>query len=97
MQYQVFKVNRLRKVFRKLPTRLLEILDVEIEKIANNPLIGESKHGDLAGIRVHKFNYHGLQYLIAYLIDNIERAVTVIAFGPHENFYRDLKRYLRRR
>lgn len=96
MPYQVFKVNRLRKVLRKLPTRLLETLDSEVEKIANNPLIGESKHGDLAGIRVHKFNYHGLQYLIAYLIDDVERAITVVAFGPHENFYRDLKRYLRR-
>ncbi len=94
MAYQVFKVNRLKKVLRKLPRWLQAELDAEIERISNDPLIGELKHGDLAGVRVHKFNYQGTQYLIAYLTDEKEETVTIVAIGPHENFYRDLKRYL---
>jgi hypothetical protein len=33
-------------------------------------------------------------YLIAYLLDEASETVTLLALGGHENFYRDLKRYL---
>ena len=65
-------------------------LDAEIRKINDNPSIGSEKKGDLRGVFVHKFKLQKNQYLLAYrfLGENLE----LIMIGPHENYYRDLKR-----
>ncbi|MFW6115300.1 MAG: type II toxin-antitoxin system RelE/ParE family toxin [Thermodesulfobacteriota bacterium] len=70
-------------------------LDEEIRKILNNPSIGSEKKSDLRGIFVHKFKIQTNQYLLAYRFfgENLE----LIMIGPHENYYRDLNRYLRTR
>ena len=68
-------------------------LDDQIRIIINDPKIGEEKKGDLRGIFVHKFKIGDLQYLLAYRlkIDQLQ----LIMIGPHENYYRDLKNYLK--
>jgi mRNA-degrading endonuclease RelE of RelBE toxin-antitoxin system len=76
-----------------------EILD-QIEYICSNPKSGETKDGDLSGIRIHKFKFKKQQYLIAYYFeDNNETTeflmIDFYQIGSHENFYRDLKSYLR--
>jgi len=70
-------------------------LDEEIHKIIDNPSVGSEKKGDLRGVFVHKFKIHTLQYLLAYRFagENLE----LIMIGPHENYYRDLKSYLKNR
>ena len=70
-------------------------LDGEIRKIVDNPSIGSEKKGDLRGVFVHKFKLHTFQYLLAYRFtrENLE----LIMIGPHENYYRDLKSYLKNR
>ncbi|MDO9528755.1 MAG: type II toxin-antitoxin system RelE/ParE family toxin [Syntrophales bacterium] len=65
----------------------------EVEKIAINPDIGKSKKGDLVDFRVHKFSYGKQKFLIAYRFQEDEIVFFII--GPHENFYRELKKYLR--
>ena len=69
-----------------------ELLDKEIKNIVDNPAIGEEKRGDLKGIFVHKFKIKTTDYLLAYqiAIEDLE----LIIIGPHENYYRDLKKYL---
>jgi mRNA interferase RelE/StbE len=69
------------------------VLDLEIRKIAGNPQIGEEKKGDLRGVFVHKFKFKTTQYLLAYrkIADDLE----LVMIGPHENYYRDLKQYLK--
>jgi len=57
--------------------------------------IGTHKAGDLRRVWVHKFNLLGRRYLLAYSIDEQEMTVTFLAIGGHENFYRDLKKYLK--
>jgi hypothetical protein len=80
--------------FVKKQTRPLQLAaEDEVERIAEDPAIGESKLGDLRGIQVHKFKFQRQSFLIAY-----RAAVPEIIFysmGTHENFYRDLKRYLK--
>jgi len=61
-----------------------------INEIIINPEIGEKKQGDLSWLRVHKYKMLGQLTLIGYTIES--DALTFIAIGPHENFYRDLKR-----
>ncbi len=94
MSYKVLALPKVNRVKKKLHPALQKAINVEVEKIAADPLMGSPKRGDLAGVYVHKFKHHTLQYLIGYLIDHDRREITLLAIGPHENFYRDLKRYL---
>jgi mRNA interferase RelE/StbE len=68
-------------------------LDQQVRGIAENPSIGTEKKGDLRGVFVHKFKIKTIQYLLAYRFvgDDLE----LIMIGPHENYYRDLKSYLK--
>jgi len=68
-------------------------LDQEINKIVKNPCIGEEKKGDLRGVFVHKFKLKTTQYLLAYR--KIGEDLELAMIGPHENYYRDLKQYLK--
>ena len=70
-------------------------LDHEIKQIIQNPSIGSEKKGDLRGIFVHKFNLQNQLYLLAYRFVN-EESLELIMIGPHENYYRDLKTYLKK-
>lgn len=78
---------------KKLSKQEKEIIDDEIKKIAGNPLIGEEKKGDLRGVHVYKFRIKTLQYLLSYRM--IKADLELIMIGPHENYYRDLKTYLK--
>ncbi|MCK4296633.1 MAG: type II toxin-antitoxin system RelE/ParE family toxin [Candidatus Marinimicrobia bacterium] len=82
------KVKRFKKQEKK-------ILDKEVRKIFNNPTIRQEKKGELRGVFVHKFKIHTLQYLLSYRLigDDLE----LIMIGPHENYYRDLKTYMKGR
>ena len=68
-------------------------LDGHIRKIVDDPSIGSEKKGDLRGVYVHKFKIQTLQYLLAYRF--VGEDLELIMIGPHENYYRDLKSYLK--
>ena len=80
---------------KKLSKQEKEVLDEEIRKIAENPLIGEEKKGDLRGVHVYKFKIKSIQYLLSYRM--MKADLELIVIGPHENYYRDLKTYLKRK
>ena len=66
-------------------------LDAALKTVSSDPMIGEAKIGDLLGVRVFKFKLSQQLCLLAYRILDEER-IKLLTFGPHENFYRDLKR-----
>ena len=68
-------------------------LDVQIRKIIQNPSMGDEKKGDLKGVFVYKFKLGSTQYLMAYRFT--ENMLELIMLGPHENYYRNLKSYLK--
>ncbi len=72
-----------------------DTLDREVKKIAENPGIGEEKKGDLKGVFVHKFKVKTTQYLLAYR--RVGSNLELVMIGRHENYYRDLKQYLKSR
>jgi hypothetical protein len=81
--------------FVKKQTRPLQLsIEDEIEKILENPSIGESKKGDLLGFRVHKFSFKNQSLLIVYKVSPNEMLFYMV--GSHENFYRKLKKYLKK-
>jgi mRNA interferase RelE/StbE len=80
---------------KKFSKQEKDIVDHEIKKIAEDPLIGKEKKGDLRGVYVYKFKVKSLQYLLSYRM--IRSDLELIMIGPHENYYRELKGYLKRR
>ena len=80
-----------RKV-KKFSKRQKLQLDEQVKLIAEDPTIGSEKKGDLRGIYVHKFKIKTIQYLLVYRF--VKEDLELIMIGPHENYYRDLKKYL---
>ncbi len=80
---------------KKLKKKQKEDLDHAIREIMASPQIGTEKRGDLRGIFVHKFKIQGELYLLSYRFINDD--LELIMLGPHENYYRDLKSYLKKR
>jgi mRNA-degrading endonuclease RelE of RelBE toxin-antitoxin system len=80
------------KQLKKLHKNQKKELDKAVMIIAKNPGIGEMKKGDLSGIQVYKFNMIHQLTLLAYMFHEDELQLILLAFGSHENFYRDLKK-----
>ena len=72
-----------------------DALDREVRNIAENPNIGEEKKGDLKSVFVHKFKLKTNLYLLAYRKTGTDLELVMI--GSHENYYRDIKSYLKSR
>ena len=83
-----------RKV-KKLTKREKNTLNEQIRRIMDNPFIGSEKKGDLRGVYVHKFKLQTVQYLMAYRF--VGGDLELVMIGPHENYYRELKSYLKTR
>ena len=92
---KIFQSRSFEKTVKKLLPVEKNTLDQEIRIIAENPSVGEEKKGDLKGVFVHKFKLKTAQYLLAYRKSGGD--LELIMIGPHENYYRDLKQYLKTR
>lgn len=79
-----------KRAYKKLHPNQRDAVHEAMRAVILNPQLGEEKKGDLAGVRVYQFDCMKQLYLLAYLYDETSR--TFLAIGPHENFYRNLKR-----
>lgn len=69
-----------------------------VEFVCANPDIGEAKVQDLQGVLVYKWRFNRQEYLMAYKLTASGVDLLLIDFyqvGTHENFYDDLKKYLK--
>ena len=92
---KILQSRSFEKKTKRLTKKQRNILDKQIRKILDNPIIGQEKKGDLRGIYVHKFKIETTQYLLSYRF--VGDALELIMIGPHENYYRNLKIYLKSR
>jgi mRNA-degrading endonuclease RelE of RelBE toxin-antitoxin system len=92
---KIYQSRSFEKKIKKMSKTEKDSLDQEIRKIAETPNIGEEKKGDLREIFVHKFKIKTAQYLLAYRKIGIDLELVMV--GQHENYYRDLKQYLKKR
>jgi hypothetical protein len=69
-------------------------VDEAVRNIMADPLSGEAKQGALRGVRVVKFRVGPQQLLLAYQFNARANVIEVLDVGPHENFYRELQKYL---
>ena len=92
---KVLQSRSFEKKTKRFTKKQKNILDKQIQKILGNPTIRQEKKGDLRGIHVHKFKIEATQHLLSYRF--VEEALELIMIGHHENYYRDLKIYLKSR
>ena len=92
MSHAVVQTRRFDRQYKKLHDNIAADVDEAVSVVAYNPNVGERKKGDLAALRVFKFRSLGQLYLLGYTVDEAVCLVYLEAVGPHENFYRDLKR-----
>jgi len=97
LPYQQLAYSKYNRIKKKFPDPLRLELNRQEDIIAEDPFRGEPKKGDLKGVWVHKFRFLQEEYLLAYEIDKKKKAVIFLAVGGHENFYRELERYLKNR
>lgn len=93
------------KFVKKAHKPLQLAIEDATEDICANPCIGEAKLGDLNGISVYKFSFNRQEYLVAYrppLQEAQDKGfdleflfIDFYQVGSHENFYDELKRYLK--
>ena len=84
---------RFKKHVEKLPRHLQQVILDAVEDVSADVEAGEVKKGDLGEFRVYKFTMARQLILMAYKIEN--DSVVLYQAGPHENFYKDLKKYLK--
>ncbi len=92
MAYAVIQMRRFARQYKKLNDKTAKDVDEAVVKISERPLIGERKKGDLSKLWVFKFKSNNQLYLLGYSIDDGLRLIYLDSIGPHENFYRDIKR-----
>ncbi|NTW56380.1 MAG: type II toxin-antitoxin system RelE/ParE family toxin [Chlorobiaceae bacterium] len=92
MTWSVMQTRRFARQYKKLYDNTALDVDAAVEKVCQNPEIGERKKGDLAALHVFKFHSNNQLYLLGYTVEERVRLIYLEAVGPHENFYRDLKR-----
>ncbi len=92
MTFSALQTRRFARQYKKLNDNVAADVDAAVVTVCHAPREGERKKGDLSDLWVHKFKSQGQLYLLGYTLDESVRLVYLEAIGPHENFYRDLKR-----
>ena len=75
---------------KRLHTNQKKSLDKAIRAITDDLAIGDEKVGDLSGVYIYKFAQGNEKCLLTYRVIS-KKEIKLLIFGPHENFYRDLK------
>lgn len=77
--------------------RLKRLFQEAIDKIRVDYTIGEAKTGDLSGVFGYDIYYNKTNYELAYMVEYLEDEIIVIIMaGTRENFYDQLKLYMRK-
>ncbi len=87
------------KFIKKLKDEKLKILyQKAVDKIREDHTVGEAKTGDLTGVYGYDIYYNKTNYELAYTVEYLEdKVIVVIMAGTRENFYDQLKQYMRKR
>ena len=91
-EIDVYESNRFGKAMDKLSEESRKVVEDEIDRIIEDPRLGEQKKGDLAHLRVHKFSLSNQQCLLGYSWVESKLELYLLSIGAHENFYDDMKR-----
>ncbi len=88
---QILVTPSFERALKKLHPNQKKALDKAVTVISADPELGDGKLGDLDGIYVYKFKLIDKQWLLAYRLISSKK-MKLLLLGPHENFYRELKK-----
>ena len=85
------------KFIKKIKDKKLKTLYQEaVDKICEKHLVGEAKTGDLSGVYGYDIYYNKTNYELAYTVEYTEeKIIVVIMAGTRENFYDELRHYMK--
>lgn len=97
MMYKLIILPPAARFLKKLKEKpLIDLFKQTIDSILGNPTIGDAKSGDLSGIYSCDIFYNKTNYELAYtLIETPNETVVIVLAGTRENFYDELKRYMK--
>ena len=86
------------KFIKKLKDKKLKNLYHDaVDKIREDYTVDEAKTGDLSGVYGYDIYYNKTNYKLAYTVEYLENVVVVVIMaGTRENFYDQLKLYMRK-
>ena len=85
------------KFIKKLKDKKLKMLyQKAIDKIREDHTVGDAKAGDLSGVYGYDIYYNKTNYELAYTVEYLgDKVIIVIMAGNRENFYDQLKLYIK--
>jgi len=90
--YEVVILNSAAKQLRNFDKPIKNKIITTLEKIAENPFVGERLKGNLTAIYSYHLKIASVEYRIAYQIREQEIIVVIMKIGTRENFYEELKK-----
>lgn len=86
------------KFIKKLKDIKLKMLyQAAVDAIREDHTVGKAKTGDLSGVYGYDIYYNKTNYELAYTVEYLEnKVIVVIMAGTRENFYDQLKQYMRK-
>lgn len=90
---KIYQSRSFANTAKKLSKQEKTVLDEEIKIILSDLTVGVEKKGELSGIYVHNIKIKSKLNLLSYRFTETE--LELIMLGPHENYYRDLKKYIK--
>lgn len=96
MAYRVLFGSKAAKQFKRLAPILQQKIRESLEELQQDPhLKSLILSADLSHLRYVKFSHQGVPYRIVFKLSAEVQEIGVIFLGTRQNFYRDLRRYLR--
>jgi len=92
--YLVVVTSRARRDLKKLDRPLKKKIILEAGNLAENPELGALLSAPYHTIRSYHFHFKGVEYRIAYHVENEKKEIIVHLVAPRENFYDKLRRAL---
>ena len=94
--YEIRCLPGAKKYLKKIKEKgLAKASEKALKEISENPYCGHEKTGDLAGVFGLDVFYNKTNEIAYRIYENNGKIVVVILAGSRENFYNQLKRYIR--
>lgn len=89
------RMEKILKHSEKKNKHLHALLISRLQEIIYEPLLGAKLRGDFNDFRSFDFSYKGIDLRICYAYSEHDQHVTFVYAGTRENFYDEVKRYLK--
>jgi mRNA-degrading endonuclease RelE of RelBE toxin-antitoxin system len=96
MKFEIFLAPRAKKQYEKLDPHIRKEVKTLLSELEDDPYNkGASLKGINTELRYSKLFHRGVQYRAVYDIDKNGKEVLIVFLGSRENFYKELRRFIR--